>query len=123
MSFNLNRCLAGTGLRTEDLPPEVRIEAEKTIGDEYRWNSDVEALRWQFVEMPIDDATAYLDEQIEEHQIKRLAADIRKNGVRLPVVFGPCGVEGQHRIQAAKLAGLTTIPVYSVIETEVDEDV
>jgi hypothetical protein len=101
---------------TAELPPEIRAEAELTIADDF-WHNESRTLVWQLKDTRITKAAEHLIEQAEyceeffDH-VDVLMADIKQNGLKQPPVFGPNGIEGNHRIVACYQLGIRTIPSY-----------
>jgi hypothetical protein len=104
------------GVPTEQLPPEVKQEAEKTISEDFLLNLEG-WLVWDFEEIPVEDIIDLVDldalEQDESYDLAALADDIKRRGIQVALVVGPSGLEGNHRLAAASQAGLETVPVWS----------
>jgi len=106
-------------LPTSDLPTNVRKDAEISISGGRGFS--VDNVAWRRTDMPMAEALEVApDEDVEsEYPFDDLVENIRKNGIQQPIVVGPNGVEGLHRIWAANRAGLKTVPayVYEVVDT------
>lgn len=71
-------------------------------------------------EVPIEEISANVRQprtQFREETLQELAASIREYGILQPLIVRPVGegrfelIAGERRLRAAKLAGLTTVPV------------
>src|SRR5690606_28295499 len=106
----------GAALTTDQLPPEVRQDAETTFSEDWMRNNPGE-LRWRLTSIPIDDLDAYVpDPTLEpefEERAQELADEIKASGRFQPVVIGPESFEGHHRARAARLLGMKEVPAYA----------
>jgi hypothetical protein len=103
--------------RTDELPPTVRAEAEKTIPEDWGLNDEEGDLLWSLTEVPVDQLGESLPDELRnspefERRAQALARRIAKSGRFDPIVLGPGSIEGQHRIRAAEIAGRVTVPAY-----------
>jgi GNAT superfamily N-acetyltransferase len=101
---------------TDQLPEDMRREAEHTIPDDWGNNDGEAEFVWSFRNVPMtrfeeEDLLGDYENDAEamEH-INELAADVKRNGFTQPIVLGPGGREGNHRLAVAQLLGLKTIP-------------
>jgi hypothetical protein len=107
--------------RTEELPPAVRREANKTITEDWEWNAEGE-LRWYLTEVPLQELLGGDDNGEEfENWSQTLARKIISSKRFDPIVIGPCGIEGNHRIRAAEILGMKMVPAWRYIEAETGE--
>lgn len=113
---NTNLPTALTMVLTEQLPNGIRQEAELTITDEFYWNCEGE-LVWDFRQVFVKRVAEEIIESREYDEeflnyVEKLSRNIKKNGLKKPVVFGPGGLEGNHRVVACHLAGIKKIPAW-----------
>lgn len=91
----------------DKLPREVRRDASA---------HDDATECWLLRAVPVQDAAeSFLDEPWWEGQgdyARELARSIKRYGLRNPIVFGPQGFEGHHRLAAVHLLGWETVPAY-----------
>ena len=94
---------------TDALPREVRRDAS---AHDYA----TPATCWLLRSVPVQDAAeSFLGEEWwrrQEDYAHELARSIKRYGLRTPVVFGPQGFEGHHRLAAAVLLGWEHITAY-----------
>lgn len=105
-------------LTTDELPGSVRADVDKTISEEAQWNAEGE-LRWQMRQLSPAEAETYLSEDWRSDsafvkRAERLAKAIQKDGQKKPVIVGPSGVEGQHRLAAGVLLDMPITAYVSV---------
>ena len=112
---------------TDMLPPDVRSEAEHTIPDDFYPEGD---LVWKLTDINVDEFCAEWDrvnelnwDQKEYRYCEKLGQDMLKNGQQQPLVIGPGGMEGNHRMLAAHIAGIPTLKawVFEIVDGELNE--
>lgn len=103
----------------DQLPDDLKHDAMVTMegatdGEEEQYS--MEDVMWYYTTVPVDVSIFDDIPDPEEHfescgyDMPALIEDIKKNGVRTPVVIGPYGFEGHHRMWAAYMVGLEEIP-------------
>lgn len=101
--------------RAVSLPTDAQEEADNTYDQDFLNNAEGD-LVWDLRSVPVDPLVDEMyengvDEDYEE-VTDELANDIKTNGLQRPIVIGPQGIEGHHRLLAAQKAGLATVPAY-----------
>jgi hypothetical protein len=98
----------------EALPENIRIEAEKTVSEDWLLNFSLDDLVWERKKCRIAPIAEELIEQLEgdeefmEHAFA-MGRLLKTEPQREPIVFGPCGLEGHHRLVGAHLEGIKTL--------------
>lgn len=107
-----------------ELPPAMRtVEGlQAMLADVRRMQTEAMGKRYErpdVVEMvPVSSLSRFATQEIDKSKVAKLVADIRKNGLRQPlvIIYGEKGGnaylgEGNHRLAAAIEAGLDEVPV------------
>jgi|GEM_PF-6212252 len=106
----------------EVLPILIQSEIDKVLSDDFINNTDDDiyiSTRYASLSELIDKLPdGYEDEirGIQKYRVDKLAKQLKLSGVKSPIIIGPEGIEGQHRILAAKIAGLYEVPVIEITE-------
>lgn len=82
----------------------------------------------QIKNIPISSLVSYHDHKFQLYSGERLedmVESVKKNGILIPIIVQPCGenyeiLSGHNRTNAAKLAGLETVP--AVIKERLSDD-
>lgn len=120
---------AGELIATEDLPKRILAQAELTIDENFHLNVEGD-LMWRREKVPVADLASddindalQLDEAFAA-RARKIAAAMGREGQKQPIVVGPSGLEGNHRVAAALLLGWETIDAYVavVVDHEPEED-
>jgi len=106
-------------LSTDELPARVQRDALDSLQDskgKYIVNSD--AGRWRLRDVPLAELTlepSVASKRGFESESRKLAEAISDSGYVQPIAIGAGGIEGNHRIRAAQLLGMDTVPAYEWI--------
>ena len=115
-------------IRTEDLPSEIQAEIEKSLGDDRSYEQNIEGdLVWdlEFVDANSISADLFIPPEVladEGYDLEGLIQSLKSEGFKMPIISGPSGIEGLHRITAAVSAGIAKVPWLYVHELENLED-
>lgn len=109
--------------KTEDLPDDIKKEVGFNTDDDFYRNVEGDLI-WNYKEVPIEtleesipDESMLGDLEDEYESMESLKEDIKKNGIKRPIVIAPNGIEGYHRLIAVQELGIKKIPViqYEII--------
>ncbi len=104
------------------LPKLIQSEIDKVLSENFIINADDNiyiSTRYALLSKFIDGLPDGYENEIrdvQKYKIDKLADQLSVQGIKSPIIVGPEGIEGQHRILAAKIAGLNEIPVIEITE-------
>lgn len=106
-------------LGTDELPFEIKQDALESLQNfKGKYIANRTDVRWRLRDVPISELTPDARTAAKpgfESDSQELANDIKESGRFQPIVIGPGGIEGSHRIRAAQILNRETIPVYESV--------